>query len=138
MLAYAPGHRLIIWVLLRGPPSVVEPVWEPSRPAVGLEVSRRGSLGSASQMVGSEELVLHVADPCVPGRACRARECGDRWKGIGRQKREKGWLEWGAPLIAPQGDLSLDMIRCAAGDLNYETRLLPRKALICGLSSCFR
>ena len=60
ILACAPGQGLVIWVLLRGLPRLVlEPVWEPSLPALGLEGWCPGS--ASPTQVGKGALHLLTA-----------------------------------------------------------------------------
>lgn len=114
ILAAAPGHRLLLWVLLRSPPRpVVEPVWEPSWPALGLEVSGRGGQSGLSppnvwqQRVGPQV----EAGPAGLGRGDEER----MWDWETREKEKDLAGVWevgkkGAPPVARQGGLPADVV----------------------------
>ena len=85
ILACAPGQGLVIWVLLRGLPRLVlEPVWEPSLPALGLEGWCPGSASPTQVGKGA----LHTADP--PGTSRAVGQSGGQIEGQGREKGSGG------------------------------------------------
>lgn len=141
ILACAPGHGLFIWpTQVAGGASVGNQLACP-----GLEVSRRWRKSQLSwpnacqQRVGSR----------VPGGACGPGERTKGGCGFGRHGRQKdlagawGMVEnnKGAPSVSSNGPACGCDRLLWAGDLNYETKLLPRRAPIWGLfesMSCLR
>lgn len=115
---------LLFWVLLRGRPGLlVEPVWEPSRLALGLEASRRGGMSQLSQLNAWQQ---RVGPMCLAGPVgCGEGDQG--WVGIGETRKREQKRDSHQPLKGPTWPTCGCDPLVWAGDLNYHQEMITRE-----------
>lgn len=118
---------------------VVEPVWDPSWPALGLEAGGRGGQSGLSPLnVWQQRVGPQVqAGPVGLGRGGQRADVGlgDTGEREGFGRGVGAWEERGTPCGSSRGSVCLWTWSAGAGsDFHYEPKLSPRRARICGSS----